>query len=443
MNTPPPPFGTDGVRAAAPQIAETVEPLMHAAGTELNMRPGDTALIAYDPRESSPLIAAKAAAGLMAVGINAEVVSEWMPTPGLAYSVANDKDLSGGVMITASHCAYYQNGVKIFGADGGKLSDLQQEAIERRRGLAVPYRAYGSLVFSSGRGEVYKEFLVKSAGGMDLTGTKLVIDTAHGAASRYAKDVFSELGAEVVPLHDDPNGRNINVESGATDMRVLSKVAAELGAIGIAHDGDADRCLMADENGRLFDGDRIVHLLGTAKKPDGNNEHEGVVMTVMTNTAIERDLLDRDIKMHRAQVGDRYVLEGLRSTKYNLGGEQSGHVIQKNLLGTGDGMLTAIHAIRAQRETGKTLEQLSAQLTLWPQVQAKVSIPRELMQDPRVQEKLAAEAERLSEVDARHVTRASGTEDIVRVMVEAPNARMATVTAGRLVNWLTNFAKAA
>jgi len=363
------------------------------------------------------------AAGVTATGANVEVVGV-IPTPGLAY-LTRESDAAAGIMVTASHNKYSDNGVKVFDRTGGKLTDETETTMNGMITGGVAGRgSFGSWLHSTERVVGYENFLVASAEGTDLTGMRIAVDSANGAASGIAARVFTRLGADVMAVADKPDGRNINAGCGATHTEMLEETVVENGLdLGVALDGDADRLMLVDGLGRKFDGDHIMYTLATA------GGHDGVVATVMTNLGAEQAMRGNGIDVIRAGVGDRYVLEGLRESGYRLGGEQSGHIILPERLATGDGMLAAIQAIRAVRESGLSLAEWRDQVELLPQALVNIPVPdKRLLGHESVRAYIDEVTDRLGG-NGRVLIRPSGTEPLARVMVESPDAHEAAMAA--------------
>lgn len=388
-------------------------------------------MLGYDPRESGPHLAAGVAAGVTATGANVEVVGI-IPTPGLAY-LTRESNAAAGVMITASHNPHTDNGIKVFDRNGGKLTDDTETHVNNLMVNGAPSRGnFGRWTPTAGRASEYADFLVNSAEGARFDDMTLVVDTANGAASGIAEQVFSRLGANVIPQADRPDGRNINLECGAphlleegaraTSATALQRSVTRHGAdMGIAFDGDADRTILTDEYGRVVDGDHLMYILA---KSQGL---EGVVATVMSNLGTEKAMQKNGIDMVRAKVGDRYVLDGLRETGYRLGGEQSGHIILPEILATGDGMLAAIQTVRAVRESGRSLAEWRDEVDLLPQTLINIKgYDKALLEDPKVKEYLERVAADMGDA-GRLLVRPSGTERKIRVMVESPFAEEAAI----------------
>ena len=411
-------FGTDGVRGLAgeyPLDGEGARRIGMAVGAHF-AQPGQQVVIGCDTRESSARIVADLTAGLNAVGVNV-VSADVLPTPGLAYLTREHAEFVAGVMITASHNPYQYNGVKVFDINGDKLTDETETILNKLIVEGVPDGGAGTASKDENLIKQYEDFLVGTAVDLQLHGLKVAIDSANGAACGITETVFKRLGAEVTPLFDHPDGRNINDGCGATDLRALQKVVVDQKLdIGIAVDGDADRVMMIDDRGREVKGDYLLYLLAVVRQA------EGVVATVMSNQGFENALLKRGIKLLRTDVGDRYVLEGLRQTGYKLGGEASGHIIFPLVLATGDGLLAAVQTVRAIETSGKSLAQWCDEVKLLPQ--ALVNIPladKSLLNKPALQEFISQKNAELGE--GRLLIRPSGTEPLARVMVEAPDAQ--------------------
>ncbi|HEY5442614.1 MAG TPA: phosphoglucosamine mutase [Candidatus Saccharimonadales bacterium] len=413
-------FGTDGIRGLAGEY-----PLDEAGAKRVGQavgkhfaQPGQAVVIASDPRESSAGLVKALTAGLNSVGVNVTLAGV-LPTPGLAY-VTRDGDFAAGVMVTASHNLYQYNGIKVFDADGGKLSDDTEAELNKLIEAGTDEHDQGSSTTDEQLVKSYEDFLVNSAGDLKLDSLALAVDTANGAASGLAERVFSRLGAQVTPLFDKPNGQNINAACGTTDTTAVSKAVLDGKLnLGIAVDGDADRVALIDDQGREVNGDHLLYILAVA------GGFDGVVATVMSNLGLEQALERHNIKLVRTAVGDRYVLEGLEQTGLRLGGEQSGHIIFTDLLKTGDGLLAAVQAMRVASPIGKSLAQWRDEVELLPQ--ALVNIPvkdKARLEADDVQAFIKQQTEQLGE-RGRLLIRPSGTEPIARVMVEAPNAQAA------------------
>lgn len=412
-------FGTDGVRGVAgeyPLNADGSVKIGRAVGTHF-AEPGQTVILGSDPRESSEEIAENIIVGLNDVGVNVVNVGV-LPTPGISYLTRENEDFVAGIMITASHNPYNFNGVKVFDAAGDKLPDSTEAALNDLIESDIPSRGQGTMKVDLNLVGDYENFLVNSVGQVSLTGLSIAIDSAHGAASGLARRVFETLGAKVTSIFDEPDGKNINAECGATNTKKLAEVVtSQQLSLGIAVDGDADRLFMIDSKGREINGDLIMYILACT------NGFNGVVATVMSNLAFEQALKQNNIKLERTKVGDRYVLEALESTGYKLGGEQSGHIILPQLLKTGDALLAAVQTVKAIKESGKTLEQWHDEIDMLPQVIVNVDlVDKTILENDEIKEYVAEQTRSLGS-SGRILIRPSGTEPLVRVMVEAPDAQ--------------------
>jgi phosphoglucosamine mutase len=387
-----------------------------AVGTHF-ASPGEQIVIGCDTRESSAQIVSDLTAGLVAVGVEV-VMAGVIPTPGLAYLTREGEQYVAGVMVTASHNPYAHNGIKVFDRSGNKLTDDTEATLNTLIKDGVPEKQPGVSRADETLLQHYEDFLVASAPGLNLDGIRIAIDSANGAASGLAARIFGRLGATVTPLFDKPDGRNINAHCGATDTAALiDRVVADKLSLGIALDGDADRVIMVDSEGREVKGDYLLYILAVT------GQCQGVVATVMSNLGFELALKRRDIALKRTDVGDRYVLEGLNQTGYKLGGEQSGHIIFPELLATGDGLLAAVQTLRAIGSSDKNLAQWCDEVNLLPQ--ALVNIPlsnKALLDSPEVQAFIDVQTDQFAG-KGRVLIRPSGTEPLARVMVEADDAQ--------------------
>jgi phosphoglucosamine mutase len=424
-------FGTDGVRGEVgkpPLTPEFVLRLGQAAGAYFRARERrPVVLLAKDTRESSDLLEAALAAGLLGQGVRVEHLGV-LPTPGVAH-LTRALSATAGAVISASHNPYQDNGIKFFGPDGEKLSDEAEEAIEALLEEAHPLRGVGTVGDFREAERLYLDFLLEHA--PDLSGLKIGLDLAHGATYRLGPKLFQRAGAEVLAFFNTPDGRNINRACGSTHPEALARFVVELGLdLGVAFDGDGDRALFVDRKGRLFHGDHVLYLLAKALG------EEGVVGTVMSNMALEVRLKEEGIAFHRAAVGDRYVLEMLKEKGLHLGGEPSGHVILRRHHTTGDGLLTALFVLKALKALGGDLADWYEALPLYPQVlkNVRVADKARVMAHPALREAIA-EAERALQGLGRVNVRPSGTEPLVRVMVEGPAGlveEVAEALAGRV-----------
>lgn len=431
-------FGTDGIRGKAreyPLDPATIFALGESLAHRLR-RGGNRGrvLMGMDTRESGMEIAQALSAGMNAGGGEAILIGV-VPTPGVAY-LCRTSDAEAGLSISASHNPFEDNGVKIFGHDGMKLADAIEEEIEdelraiRRDDVKIgtaPLAQRDDLI------EQYERFLVSGVGEGALRGRKVVLDAGHGAAYRIGPEVFRRVGAEVVVIHDRPNGRNINENSGALHPETLAKVVVkEKADFGVAFDGDADRAIFADDHGKIRDGDEIIYLWAQRLKREGKLKANRVVTTVMSNFGFEQQLTADGIDLVRAQVGDKYVLEQMIATGATLGGEQSGHIIDLAVHTTGDGIHTALVFGELLAKAGRPF---SALLTFQPMPQVllnqKVGSKPPLDTLKRFPAELKKAEGELGR-DGRILVRYSGTENLVRVMVEGRDMTHITKTANHL-----------
>jgi phosphoglucosamine mutase len=437
-------FGTDGVRGKVgepPITPEFVMRLGHAAGEVLasTAREGTHAavLIGKDTRISGYLLESALQAGFAAAGVDILLAGP-MPTPAVAY-LTRALRLSAGVVISASHNPYDDNGIKFFGSDGRKLPDETETAIEARLGepmRCMPSARLGKARRVSDAAGRYIEFCKSTfPTDLDLRGLKVVVDCANGAGYHVAGPVLHELGADVVEIANQPDGLNINAGCGATKPGYVARQVMETGAdLGIALDGDGDRLMMADAQGNVFDGDQLLYVIARHRRR-GGNLHGGVVGTLMTNFGTELALGRLGVPFARAAVGDRYVLEMLTEKGWVLGGENSGHIVCLDKHTTGDAMVSALQVLTALRTTGETLAQACADLRLLPQVLVNVPIRRgfDFRGDPAVIEAVSAAESQLGR-RGRVLLRPSGTEPVLRVMVEGDQRDEVAELAGRLAD---------
>jgi phosphoglucosamine mutase len=437
-------FGTDGIRGTvgkAPITPDFVLRLAHAVGRVLKKtesRP--SVLIGKDTRISGYMLESALEAGFASAGVNVLLTGP-LPTPGVAY-LTRAQRASLGVVISASHNAYPDNGIKFFSAQGTKLSDEWELAVEAALEEAPSWADSAQLGKARRLNDApgrYIEFC-KSTFANDLTlrGLKLVVDGAHGAAYQVAPNVFHELGADVISIGCAPDGLNINKDVGATHPQALIDAVRAHGAdYGIALDGDADRLQLVDASGRLFNGDELLYLMAMERISRGE-KLPGVVGTLMTNKAVEIGLRGQGIELVRARVGDRYVLEELEKRHWLLGGEGSGHLLALDRHTTGDGIVSALQVLQACQRSGKKVDELLADLTLFPQTLINVRMNGD--QDWMANKALAAEIWRTEAElgdSGRVLIRASGTEPLLRVMVEARDAAQAEACAKRLAAAVT------
>src|SRR6056297_2720478 len=434
-------FGTDGVRGTAntyPMTADMALRLGAAAGRHFRTdgQNRHRVVIGKDTRLSGYMLENALTAGLTSTGMNVLLLGR-VPTPAvglLTHSMRADL----GIMISASHNPFEDNGIKLFGPDGFKLSDAAEAAIEALATgeiePAQPQNIGRARRIDDGLG-LYVEYAKTTfpAPGR-LSGLKVVIDCANGAAYRAAPEALWELGAEVIPIGVEPDGRNINAGCGSTDVAVAARAVVENGAdVGICLDGDADRVMILDEAGRLADGDQIMALFAARWADEGRLAAGTLVGTVMSNLGLERYLGGRGLSLHRTRVGDRYVVEAMRAGGFNLGGEQSGHIILGDHVTTGDGLLAALQVLSALVEEDRPASEVCAQFDPFPQLLKNVRfnpVARPL-EDPTVAAAIA-EGERALGTGGRLVIRASGTEPVIRVMGEAEDAAMLDAVVDRI-----------
>lgn len=429
-------FGTDGVRGLAngPLTADLALSLAQATAVVLGQgRSAEarraagkrlTAVVARDPRISGEFLSAAVEAGLASSGVDV-LDAGVLPTPATAYLIA-DMDADFGVMVSASHNPAPDNGIKIFARGGVKLPDVVEERIEHAMAgpkLQPTGAAVGRIRRFADAEDRYVVHLLASLPHR-LDGIHVVLDCAHGAASGVSPETFRDAGARVTVIGADPDGLNINDGVGSTHLDKLAEAVLAHGAdVGIAHDGDADRCLAVDADGRIVDGDQIMAILAVAMKERGRLAGDTLVATVMSNLGLHRAMADHGIRVEQTAVGDRYVLERMTEGGFSLGGEQSGHVIMSEFATTGDGLLTGLHIVGEMARQGKSLAELASIMTVYPQVLVNVKgVDRSRAStDEGVSDAVAAVAAELGD-SGRVLLRPSGTEPLVRVMVEAASA---------------------
>ncbi len=421
-------FGTDGVRGTAnswPMTAAMALRLGAAAGAYFRSDRGNghRVVIGKDTRRSGYMLETALTAGLTSAGMNVLLLGP-VPTPAVGFLTRSMRaDL--GIMISASHNPHHDNGIKFFGPDGFKLSDSAEAAIEAlletELAPARPAEIGRARRIEDGRGRYVEYAKTTFPRGRTLSGLKVVIDCAHGAAWRAAPDVLWELGAEVIALGTAPDGTNINADVGSTHPAACAQKVLETGAdLGIALDGDADRVVLVDERGRIADGDQIMALLAHRMAEAGTLREGVLVATVMSNLGLERYLDGHGMRLERTRVGDRYVVERMRAGGWNLGGEQSGHIVMTDHPTTGDGLIAALQFLAAMTGTGQPASALAQSFEPVPQRLDNIPLPAggAPLDDPRVQAAIAAQDARLGK-RGRVLIRPSGTEPLIRVMVEA------------------------
>ncbi len=420
-------FGTDGIRGRVgeyPITAEFVLKLGWAVGRVLQTRGFNKVVIGKDTRISGYMFESALEAGLSAAGVNIALLGP-MPTPGIAY-LTRTLHACAGIVVSASHNPYYDNGIKFFSRDGQKLPDDIEERIEElldRPLETVEPDALGKaerIVDAAGR---YIEFCKSTIpANTSLAGLKIVIDCAHGATYHVAPSVLNELGATVIPLGVTPDGLNINLDCGSTKPALLCAAVMQQGAdLGIALDGDGDRVIMVDHRGEILDGDDLLFIIARDRLRTGSR-FNAIVGTLMTNLGLEMALRALGLDLHRVKVGDRYILERLLADHLILGGENSGHIICLDRTTTGDGIISALQVLAAMLHSEKNLHDLKAGMTKYPQILINVSVSGAVdLKLPPIQAAVQAVENQLGD-HGRVLLRPSGTEPVVRVMVEGPDA---------------------
>ncbi|MDF3000092.1 MAG: phosphoglucosamine mutase [Bacillota bacterium] len=441
-------FGTDGVRGVAnseltPELAFNLGKAGAYVLSKDQQRP--VVLIAKDTRISGDMLEDAISAGILAMGGNV-IKAGVLPTPAVAYLVKYYQ-ADAGVVISASHNPFEYNGIKFFNGEGFKLDDDIEDEIEDiiLRNIDVNSHITGDRLGRCLEAEedaiaLYAEFLKKTAD-MDLSGMKLVIDCANGASYKVAEKVFRELGAEVTAIHNQPDGVNINERCGSTHPEELQKLVVSSQAdMGLAFDGDADRLIAVDELGRLIDGDKMIYICAKMLKHNEALPGDKVTATVMSNIGFHRALTKIGCNVETTQVGDRYVLESMLKTGCVIGGEQSGHIIFLNHTTTGDGILSALQLLKAVRESGIKPSILADEVTIYPQVLKNARIKNENKKKYLSDPEISAEIERLESMmagEGRVLIRPSGTEPLVRVMIEGKDIEQITKLAENLASLLT------
>lgn len=436
-------FGTDGIRGRfgeRPLDRATVTALAVNLAATLRERGNAAAprvVLGGDTRASTPEICRWLAGGLAAGGVEVRYAGV-IPTPGVAHLVSRTA-AAGGVVVSASHNPYPDNGIKLIDPQGLKWSDEDELALERRI-LAEPektvpdLRAGHPMVEADLRERYLRHLAATVAGDRPLESLHVVLDAGNGAASTYAGDLFERLGARVTLLHAEPNGRNVNEGCGSTaPEEMAARVAAEGADLGAAFDGDADRCILADERGTVRDGDAILYLWATWLRLSGRLQPPRIVATTMSNLGLERALKIKGIDVVRCHVGDRYVVEAMRQKGILLGGEQSGHIVQRELTSTGDGLLTAVQIAALRKQAGQPLSALLTPFRRYPQILLNVKVTKKIdfMAVPAVAAMVHSVENRLGE-DGRLVLRYSGTEPLARIMIEGPEQEMIDALAEEL-----------
>lgn len=441
-------FGTDGVRGVAgTELTIDLATKLGQAGAyvltkEKSHKP--TIMVGCDTRISGGMLANALMAGICSVGANAIYVGV-APTPAIAYLTRKHK-VDAGVVISASHNPMEFNGIKFFNGEGYKLSDELEDEIE-----ALIRNDMKDIDFPTGAGigkidyrfEIVDEYVEfeKETVPVDLSGLKIVIDCAEGASSYTSVKALKDLGADLIAIHTEPDGTNINADCGSTHMDELkARVVSEKADVGIAFDGDADRMLAVDENGKMVDGDEIMAICGNYLKSKGRLAKDTIVVTVMTNLGFSIMGKEQDINIEKTKVGDRYVLENMKENGYNLGGEQSGHVIFLDDNTTGDGLLSALHLLQVMVDTGKPLSELAKVMEVLPQALVNAKVPNDKKESYMEYSDIAeaiAELEKKFAGEGRVLIRPSGTEPLVRVMIEGKDQKVIDEEAHKLAELIT------
>ena len=443
-------FGTDGVRGVAgAELTIELATQLGQAGAYVLTREKEhqpTLIVGCDTRISGGMLASALMAGICSVGANAIYVGV-LPTPAVAYLTRRHK-VDAGVVISASHNPMEFNGIKFFNGDGYKLSDELEDEIET---LIKNHMKDVTLPIGSGVGRIdyrfdirdeYVEF-VKKCVPVNLHGLKIVADCAEGAAYYTSVKALRELGAELIPIHVDPDGTNINANCGSTHMDELkARVVYEKADIGLAFDGDADRLLAVDEQGSLVDGDQLMAICGNYMKQKGTLKKNTIVVTVMSNLGFTMMGQETGIHVEKTKVGDRYVLENMRENGYNIGGEQSGHIIFLDDNTTGDGLLSALHVLQVMVDTKKKLSELASVMEIYPQALVNAKVPNHkkehYMEYAEIEEAIKQLEEKFNG-EGRVLIRPSGTEPLVRVMIEGKNQQEIDKEARNLADLITKI----
>lgn len=441
-------FGTDGVRGVAgTELTIELATKLGQAGAyvltkEKSHKP--TIMVGCDTRISGGMLANALMAGICSVGANAIYVGV-APTPAIAYLTRKHK-VDAGVVISASHNPMEFNGIKFFNGEGYKLSDELEDEIEAlikndMKDIDFPTGAgIGKIDYRFDIVDEYVEF-EKETVPVDLSGLKIVIDCAEGASSHTSVKALKDLGADLIAIHTEPDGTNINADCGSTHMDELkARVVSEKADVGIAFDGDADRMLAVDENGKMVDGDEIMAICGNYLKSKGRLAKDTIVVTVMTNLGFSIMGKEQNINIEKTKVGDRYVLENMKENGYNLGGEQSGHVIFLDDNTTGDGLLSALHLLQVIVDTGKPLSELAKVMEVLPQALVNAKVPNDKKESYMEYSDIAeaiAELEKKFAGEGRVLIRPSGTEPLVRVMIEGKDQKVIDEEAHKLAELIT------
>ncbi|NOZ25019.1 MAG: phosphoglucosamine mutase [Nitrospirae bacterium] len=442
-------FGTDGIRGRVnrtPMTPELVLKVGMAAAKVLRKEEGrNLVLIGKDTRISGYMIESALTSGICSMGMNVILVGP-IPTPGIAF-LTRTMRLDAGVVISASHNPFEDNGIKFFSFDGFKLPDDVEKEIESlvKDDSFLAKRPTGASIGKTYRLEDatgrYIEFIKSTIPkGVNLEGLKVVVDCANGAAYKITPEVLTELGAQVITINNTPDGTNINHCCGSTDLSHLKEeVLRNAAHIGVAHDGDADRTLFVDETGREVDGDKVLAVWAVELKKEGRLKNDAVVATVMSNLGIEHYLERKGIKLIRTKVGDRFVVEEILRGEYNLGGEQSGHIIFFDYNTTGDGPVTALQMLYLMKKTGMPLSEMVSDIFLYPQILENVKVKKkDVIKKPGVVKKIR-EAEKILDGKGRVLVRPSGTEQKIRVMVEGSDRETIQAVAAGIVKTILSI----
>lgn len=443
-------FGTDGVRgvAGAELTVELASQLGQAGAYVLTKEQEHqaTIIVGCDTRISGGMLASALMAGICSVGANAIFVGV-MPTPAIAYLTRKHK-VDAGVVISASHNPMEFNGIKFFNGDGYKLSDALEDEIEaliknNMKDVAIPIGSgVGKIDYRFDLRDEYVEYM-KKAVPVDLSGLKVVVDCAEGASHYTAVKTLKECGADLVAIHTEPDGTNINANCGSTHMSELqARVVFEKADVGIAFDGDADRMLAVDENGEMIDGDKLMAICGNFMKDNHKLKKDTIVVTVMSNLGFTLMGKEKGIAVEKTKVGDRYVLENMMQNGYNLGGEQSGHIIFLDENTTGDGLLSALHFLEVMVKTGKKASELAEVMEVLPQALVNAKVPNHKKEHFMEYAEIAEAIRQLEDKfngEGRVLIRPSGTEPLVRVMIEGKNQAEIDEEAKKLADLITKI----
>jgi phosphoglucosamine mutase len=443
-------FGTDGVRGVAgSELTIELATQLGQAGAYVLTKEQEhqpTIIVGCDTRISGGMLASALMAGICSVGANAIYVGV-VPTPAIAYLTRKHK-VDAGVVISASHNPMEFNGIKFFNGDGYKLSDALEDEIEalirsNMDGVSLPTGSgVGRIDYRFDLRDEYVEFMKKCVP-VDLKGLKIVVDCAEGASYYTSVRTLEDLGANLIPIHITPDGTNINANCGSTHMDELqARVVYEKADLGIAFDGDADRMLAVDENGKMVDGDQLMAICGNYMKEKGTLKKNTIVVTVMTNLGFTLMGEEKGIHVEKTRVGDRYVLENMLQNGYNIGGEQSGHIIFLDDNTTGDGLLSALHLLQVMVETGRKLSDLAAVMEVLPQALVNAKVPNhkkdKFMEYAEISDAIKKVEERFGG-EGRVLIRPSGTEPLVRVMIEGKNQEEIDSEAKKLADLITKI----